>query len=84
MTPTTGIPPEMLKVAFVISCLSQPLSFISCSFLRSFAYGEFSGLVYGLLSKKRVPLLTCACTAIRKGFAVSEEELTGFDLYEEN
>lgn len=75
----------MLKVALITSCQSQPLSLISCSFLRSVAYREFSRLVYGLLGKKRAPLPACAYTAIRKAFTVSEEdEFTGFVLDEEN
>ena len=38
---------------------------ISCSFLRSVAYREFSRLVYGLLGKKRAPLPACAYTVRR-------------------
>ena len=52
-----------------------------CRYLRSVAYREFSRLVYGFLGKKRIPLPSCAYTAIRKTFPVQEDEtLTGFEV----
>ena len=43
-------------------------------FLRSVAYRQFVGLVYGRLGKKRVPLPACTYTAIRRKFTSQRQD----------
>ncbi|CAB3984262.1 Hypothetical predicted protein [Paramuricea clavata] len=48
-------------------------------FLRSISYREFVRLVYGFLGNRRVPLPSCAYTAIRKAFPTGRDEaITGY------
>jgi hypothetical protein len=48
-------------------------------FLRSISYREFVRLVYGFLGNRRVPLPSCAYTAIRKAFPTDKDEtITGY------
>jgi hypothetical protein len=46
-------------------------------FLDSYAAshtGKFTRLIYGFLGNKRIPLPSCAYTAIRKTFPIDKEE----------
>ncbi|CAB3985984.1 Hypothetical predicted protein [Paramuricea clavata] len=43
-------------------------------FLRSISYREFTRLIYGFLGNRRIPLPSCAYTAIRKTFPIDKEE----------
>ena len=51
-------------------------------FLRGVAYRQFTRMVHGRLRDKRIPLPSCAYTAIRSTHKPTDDVFTGYDELE--